>query len=116
MVVGPQIYGGGEEVDLSEGSGSFNEPCGNGFKDDGGGWGFETLEDDDFREDKVVSTEVAADLEYVEEEVGFGFKVYPRAEVYEVCWFKADKAVAVVGVTVGGRWFTWELELRVAEE
>jgi hypothetical protein len=65
----------GEEVDLSEGSGSFNDPGGDGFKDDGGGRGFETLEDDDFKEDKVVSVEVAADPEYVEEEEGFGFKV-----------------------------------------
>jgi hypothetical protein len=65
----------GEEVDLSEGSGSFHEPGGDGFKDDGGGRGVETLEDDDFKEDKVVLVEVAADPECVEEEEGFGFKV-----------------------------------------
>jgi hypothetical protein len=64
-----------EEVDLSEGSGCFNEPGGDGFKDDGGGRGFKTLEGDDFKEDKVVSVEVAADPEYVQEEEGFGFKV-----------------------------------------
>jgi hypothetical protein len=65
----------GEVVDLSEGSGCFNEPGGDGFKDDGGGRGFETLEGDDFKEDKVVSVEVAAEPEYVQEEEGFGFKV-----------------------------------------
>jgi hypothetical protein len=57
----------GEEVDLSEGSGSFNEPGGDGFKDEGGGRGFETLEDDDFKEDVVVLVVIAADPEYVEE-------------------------------------------------
>jgi hypothetical protein len=38
----------GEEVAVSEGIGSFNEPGGNGFKEDDGGRGFETLDDDDF--------------------------------------------------------------------
>jgi hypothetical protein len=65
----------GEEVAVSEGTGSFNEPVGDGFKDDGGGRGFETWDDDDFKEDKVLSVEVAADPEYVEEEEGFSFRV-----------------------------------------
>jgi hypothetical protein len=58
----------GKEVAVSEGIGSFNEPGGDRFKDDGGGRGFETWDDDDFKEDKVVPVVVAADPEYVEEE------------------------------------------------
>jgi hypothetical protein len=65
----------GEEVAVSEGIGSFNEPGGDGFKEDGGGQGFETLDDDDFNEDVVVLVVVAADPENVEEEEGFSFSV-----------------------------------------
>jgi hypothetical protein len=65
----------GKEVAVPEGIGSFNEPGGDGSKDDGGGRGFETLDEDDFKEDVAVSVVVAADPEYVEEEEGFIFNV-----------------------------------------
>jgi hypothetical protein len=58
----------GEEVAVSEGIGSFNKPGGNGFKEDGGSRGFETLDDDNFKDDMVVLVVFTADPEYVEEE------------------------------------------------
>jgi hypothetical protein len=62
-------------VVVSNGTGNFKEPGGDGFREDGGGRGFKTVDDDDFKEDVVVSVVVVADPEYVEEEEGFGFNV-----------------------------------------
>jgi hypothetical protein len=64
-----------EEVAVSDGIGSFKESSGDGFEEDGGGQGFKTVDDDDFKEDVLVLVAVAADPEYVEEEEGFGFNV-----------------------------------------
>jgi hypothetical protein len=64
-----------KHVAVSNSTGSFKEPGGDGFKENGGGRGSETVYDDDFKEDGVVSVVVAADPEYVEEEEGFGFNV-----------------------------------------
>jgi hypothetical protein len=72
---GPSDLWMDEEVAVSDGIGSFKEPGGDGFKEDGGGRGFETVDDDDFKEDVDVSVVVAANPEYVEEEEGFGFNV-----------------------------------------
>jgi hypothetical protein len=64
-----------KEVAVSDCVGSFKEPGGDGFKEDGGGRGFETLDDDDCKEDVGVLVVVAADPEYVEEEEDFSFNV-----------------------------------------
>jgi hypothetical protein len=63
-----------EDVGVPDCIGSFKEPGDDDFKEDGGGRGIETEGGDDFKEDVVGAVEVAADLEYVEEEEGVGFK------------------------------------------